>query len=155
MPRHGIAGSFYFWFFKQPWYSHLWWLYQFRFTLTVPRVPFSPHSHAYLLFIVFVITAILTGMRWYLIVVLNFIFLMISGVDYVFMCLLVICMSSLEKCLFRSSEWVSEVAQSCLTLCNPMDCSLPGSSVHGIFQAWILEWGAISFSKVPTQIRLF
>ena len=38
----------------------------------------------------------------------------------------------------------SEVAQSCPTLCNPMDCSLPGSSVHGIFQARVLEWGAIS-----------
>ena len=37
----------------------------------------------------------------------------------------------------------SEVAQSCLTLCDPMDCSLPGSSVHGILQARILEWGAI------------
>ena len=37
----------------------------------------------------------------------------------------------------------SEVTQSCLTLCNPMDCSLPGSSVHGIFQARVLEWGAI------------
>ena len=35
----------------------------------------------------------------------------------------------------------------CLTLCDPMDCSLPGSSVHGIFQARILEWAAISFSK--------
>ena len=41
----------------------------------------------------------------------------------------------------------SEVAQSCLTLRNPMDCSLPGSSVHGIFQAGVLEWGAIAFSK--------
>ena len=40
-----------------------------------------------------------------------------------------------------------EVAQSCLTLRNPMDCSLPGSSVHGIFQARVLEWGAIAFSK--------
>ena len=40
-----------------------------------------------------------------------------------------------------------EVAQSCPTLCNPMDCSLPGSSVHGIFQARILEWVAISFSR--------
>ena len=40
----------------------------------------------------------------------------------------------------------SEVAQSCLTLSNPMDCSLPGSSVHGIFQARVLEWGAIAFS---------
>ena len=38
------------------------------------------------------------------------------------------------------SEWVSEVAQSCLTLCSPMNCSLPGSSIHGIFQARILEW---------------
>ena len=41
----------------------------------------------------------------------------------------------------------SEVAQSCPTLSDPMDCSLPGSSVHGIFQARILEWGAIAFSR--------
>ena len=41
----------------------------------------------------------------------------------------------------------SEVAQSCLTLSDPMDCSLPGSSVHGIFQARVLEWGAIAFSE--------
>ena len=40
----------------------------------------------------------------------------------------------------------SEVAQSCLTLSDPMDCSLPGSSVHGVFQARVLEWGAIAFS---------
>ena len=40
-----------------------------------------------------------------------------------------------------------EVAQSCLTLRNPMDCSLPGSSVHGISQARVLEWGAIAFSS--------
>ena len=40
----------------------------------------------------------------------------------------------------------SEVAQSCPTLCNPMDCCLPGSSVHGIFQVRVLEWGAIVFS---------
>ena len=39
-----------------------------------------------------------------------------------------------------------EVAQSCLTLCDPMDCSLPSSSVHGIFQARVLEGGAIAFS---------
>ena len=41
----------------------------------------------------------------------------------------------------------SEVAQSCLTLCNPVDCSLPCFSIHGIFQARVLEWGAISFSR--------
>ena len=46
-----------------------------------------------------------------------------------------------------------EVAQSCLTLCNPMDCSLPGSSTHGIFQAIVLEWIAISFSKGSSQPR--
>ena len=40
----------------------------------------------------------------------------------------------------------SEVTQSCLTLCDPMDCSLPGFSVHGIFQARVLEWGASTFS---------
>ena len=42
-----------------------------------------------------------------------------------------------------------EVAQSCQTPSNPMDCSLPSSSVHGIFQARVLEWGAIAFSKIP------
>ena len=40
----------------------------------------------------------------------------------------------------RLAESESEVAQSCLILCDPMDCSLPGSSVHGIFQARVLEW---------------
>ena len=42
----------------------------------------------------------------------------------------------------------SEVAQLCLTLSDPMDCSLPGSSVHGILQARVLEWGAIAFSDL-------
>ena len=50
----------------------------------------------------------------------------------------------LLQCRKVKSE--SEVAQSCLTLPDPMDCSLPGSSVHGIFQARVLEWGAIAFS---------
>ena len=44
-------------------------------------------------------------------------------------------------------EGRGEVAQSCPTLCDPMDCSLPGSSVHGILQARILEWVAVSFSR--------
>ena len=46
----------------------------------------------------------------------------------------------------------SEVAQSCLTLRDPVDCSLPGSSVHGIFQARVLEWVAIAFSTHPYMI---
>ena len=45
-------------------------------------------------------------------------------------------------------ESESEVAQSCPTLSDPMDCSLPGSSIHGIFQAGVLEWGAIAFSDI-------
>ena len=45
-------------------------------------------------------------------------------------------------------ESESEVAQSCPTLSDPMDCSLPGSSIHGIFRATVLEWGAIAFSHV-------
>ena len=47
----------------------------------------------------------------------------------------------------------SEVAQSCPTLRDPMDCSLPGSSVHGIFQARVLEWGAIAFSIVSFKYK--
>ena len=44
----------------------------------------------------------------------------------------------------------SEVTQSCLTLSDPMDCSLPGSAIHGIFQARVLEWGAILLLKGPS-----
>ena len=47
---------------------------------------------------------------------------------------------------FLSPMCESEVAQSCPTLSDPMDCSLPGSCIHGIFQARVLEWGAIAFS---------
>ena len=50
----------------------------------------------------------------------------------------------LLQCMKVKSE--REVAQSCLTLGDPMDCSLPVSSIHGIFQARVLEWGAIAFS---------
>ena len=52
-----------------------------------------------------------------------------------------------------SSVQFSSFSQSCLTLCNPKDCSLPGSSVHGISQARILDWVAISFSRGSSQPR--
>ena len=52
----------------------------------------------------------------------------------------------LLQCMKVKSD--SELTQSCLTLSDPMDCSLPGSSVHGIFQARVLEWGAIVFSDI-------
>ena len=55
----------------------------------------------------------------------------------------------LLQCMRVKSE--SEVAQSCLTLCDPMDCSLPGSSAHRVFQARVLEWGASAFYIASTR----
>ena len=64
------------------------------------------------------------------------------------------------SCGAGSAQWQeqerkkkNEVAQSCLTLCNPMDCSLQGSFVHGIFQARVLQWVSISFSRGSSRPR--
>ena len=77
------------------------------------------------------------GVKWYFIVILIFIPLIIHYIEHFIMYLLI--------AYFWKSE--SEVAQSCPTLWDPMDCSLPDSSLHGILQARILEWVAISFSR--------
>ena len=60
----------------------------------------------------------------------------------------------LLQCMKVKSESESEIAQSCPNLSDPMDCSLPGSTIHEIFQARVLEWGTIAFSKTCVECAL-
>ena len=93
----------YFKFFEEPPYCFPEWLHQFIFPQTVEEVSLSSHPLQHLLFVDLWIIAILAATRWYLILVLVCISVIISNIEHLFMCLLAICVSYLEKCLFRSS----------------------------------------------------
>ena len=88
---------------------------------------------------------------------LSYHFFFFSNITALLMCgghFLSVIYSFTNKCASLITSLHAQSLESCLSICNPVDCSLPDSSVHGIFQAKTLEWVAISFSRGSSQARV-